>query len=184
MGPMNDSLAFDPDSTAAGLSPSNQRTAMSTDLALSLPASMNFQPVDLASVRESMFRGPHGKQSFGGFAGFSSGEVSPQRSGSRRRIAEGFFQPLRKDSLRPKVGIDALPETASQKLQDGAGSDPAKPSSLFHARPGASSIAQPVGPHTNTHWDPLTVPLQPPSALAPSSELPLSDIFLQANRKA
>jgi len=78
----------------AGLGEANRHSAVSPNLAHSLPAALNHRPADSAGMRDALFPShPSGRR----------GEAPPQRS-SKRRTAEGSAAPLRQDSLRPKMG--------------------------------------------------------------------------------
>ena len=167
MGPLSEGLAVDPESAAAGLNLHNQRTAMSPDLALSLPASRNFQPVDLALIRESMFPPQKGGFTFEGF----SREALPHRSRNRRKIAEGLYQPPRKDSLRAKVETGELPVKAArnliQALQDK--SEGYQQSKLL-PDVGPKMTASVADPGSETFWASPSHPLQPPADLTFTSK--------------
>lgn len=131
MGPLSETL--EPDTLGAGLSPQNEHTAASPDLALSLPASRNFEPRDMASLREAVFPSQAALL----------GKALPQRP-SRRRVAEGIEQPSRQDNLRARL--------EGNQPSQGFGNNPA----AVQAEAGMKT----QGSHGT--WVTLTSALQPP----------------------
>lgn len=156
MGPLSE--AVDLETLATGISPANQRTAASPDMALSLPAVRNFQPADFASMRDALFAPrsvPH--------TSIPQGKAAPQRSG-RRRAAEGSVEPTRQENLRARVETDSrrLDIFSSAKRPDFSNKQAAAKS------PRASTEGVEKGKLTS--WVTKTAPLQPPAASGVAGE--------------
>lgn len=149
IGPLSEAL--EPESLAAGISPANQRTAASPDLALSLPASRNFEPRDFASMLEAVF--PSRQQ--------TQGKPPPQRV-NRRRAAEGLIEPpSRQQNLRARLDVRQPRETLGRA--QGAAQVGVRAIAAAQAR-----VLKELS--TGTAWITQTSALQAPSALDTSSE--------------
>jgi hypothetical protein len=99
MGPFSEEEGkeIDDSDVPAGLSDANRHSAISPNLALALPATLNHKPADTAGMRDALF------PSYPPLPPRRSGEEYPQRA-NKRRTAEGPPAPLRQDSLRPRLG--------------------------------------------------------------------------------
>ena len=155
MGPLSE--AIHPETLATGITPANQRTAASPDMALSLPAVRNFQPADFASMRDALFAPrsvPH--------TSIPQGKAAPQRSG-RRRAAEGSVEPSRQENLRARVETDSrLDIFSSGKRPDFSNKQAAAKSPI--------ASVEGVEKGKLTSWVTRTAPLQPPAASGVAGE--------------
>lgn len=135
MGPLNEPVELE--SVAAGMSMSNQRTAVSPDITLSLPAMKNFQPADMAFMRDAIFprAAPPGKTHL-------------QRP-NRRRVAEGHPEPSRQENVRAR--LEAVPQPESFR-------EPVRAQGIHADGPG---VLDGRGRHHLTSWVSQTSPLQP-----------------------